>query len=180
MRLFVGIPLAEVVRGELSALTARLKSKNDGLRWTAPQSWHITLEFLGNTGPEQYECVAARLGELHLPPVPIALEKVDLFARSGVLIVTVRVSPQLLQLRQRVSAAAGLCGFVPEKRPYQPHITLARSKERGPELIMLKAKIQRQPAFTSFVAGEFLLYESFLEAGSRYEIRQSFPLHGRS
>ena len=38
MRLFVGIPLAVAVRGELSGLAARLKSKDDGLRWTAPES----------------------------------------------------------------------------------------------------------------------------------------------
>jgi 2'-5' RNA ligase len=177
MRLFVGIPLAETVRAELSALTARLKSKNDRLRWTAPESWHITLEFLGNTGQEQHDCLVARLGELHLPPVPIALEKVDLFNRGGVLIVTVQVTPQLLQLQRRVSAVAGLCGFTPEARPYQPHITLARSKGRGQEHTELKAKIHRQPAFTSFTAREFILYESFLESsGSRYEIRRRFPL----
>jgi 2'-5' RNA ligase len=183
MRLFVGIPLAVAVRGELVALAARLKSRDDGLRWTAPESWHITLEFLGNTGPEQYECVAARLSELHLPSVPIALEKLDFFARAGILIVAVRPAPQLLLLQQRVSAAAGLCGFTPEARPYQPHITLARSKGKGrsQEPTELKAKIHRQPAFTSYLAEEFLLYESFLgAAGSRYEIRQRFPLQGRS
>jgi 2'-5' RNA ligase len=181
MRLFVGIPLAVAVRGELAALAARLKSRDDGLRWTAPESWHITLEFLGNTGAEQYECVAARLGELHLSSVPIALERLEFFARAGILIVAVRPAPQLLLLQQQVSAAAGLCGFTPEARPYQPHITLARSKGKGRELTELKAKIQRQPAFTSYLAEEFLLYESFLGlAGSRYEIRQRFPLQGRS
>ena len=181
MRLFVGIPLAVAVRGELSALAARLRSKDDGLRWTAPESWHITLEFLGNTGPEQHECVAARLGELHLPSVPIALERLEFFARAGILIVAVRPAPQLLLLQQRVSAAAGFCGFTPEARPYQPHITLARSKGKGRELIELKAKIQRQPAFTSYLAEEFLLYESFLgPTGSRYEVRKRFPLQGRS
>ena len=177
MRLFIGIPLAVAVRGELSALAARLRSRDDGLRWTAPESWHITLEFLGNTGPEQYECVSARLGELHLRSVPIALERLEFFARAGILIVAVRLAPQLLLLQQQVSAAAALCGFTPEARPYQPHITLARSKGKGRELTELKAKIQRQPAFSSYVAEEFFLYESFLGAtGSRYEIRKRFPL----
>jgi 2'-5' RNA ligase len=183
MRLFIGIPLAVAVRGELSALAAGLKSRDDGLRWTAPESWHITLEFLGNTGPEQYECVAARLGELHLPSVPIALERLEFFARAGILIVAVRPAPQLLLLQQRVSAAAGLCGFTPETRPYQPHITLARSKGKGrsQESTEQKIKIHRQPAFTSYLAEEFLLYESFLgAAGSCYEVRKHFPLQGRS
>ncbi len=43
MRLFIGIPLAAEVVKELAALTARLKSPQDGLRWSAEAGWHITL-----------------------------------------------------------------------------------------------------------------------------------------
>ena len=127
--------------------------------------------------------MAARLGELHLSSVPIALERLEFFARAGILIVAVRLAPQLLLLQQQVSAAAALCGFTPETRPYQAHITLARSKGKGrsQEPTQLKAKIQRQPAFTSYLAEEFLLYESFLGAtGSRYEVRRRFPLITRN
>lgn len=178
MRLFVGIPLAAAVIDELSAISARLRSSGDGLRWTAPESWHITLQFLGNTGPEQYECIVAELCKPHLPPVPIRLEELGCFDRTGVFFASVRVSPELLLLQQRVTAATAPCGFASEARPFQPHITLARSKGKG--LSQLKVKIGRQPKFTGFVAGEFLLYESFLgAAGSRYEIRERFPLDGR-
>ena len=182
MRLFVGIPLAAAVIDELSATSARLRSAGDGLRWTAPESWHITLQFLGNTSPEQYECIVARLKELHLPPVPIRLDELSCFDRAGVFFAGVRVSPELLLLQERVTAATAPCGFASEARPYQPHITLARSKGNGQRngLSKLKARIRHQPSFTSFVAGDFLLYESFLgPSGSRYEIRARFPLDGR-
>ena len=69
MRLFVGVPLADEVIEELSAVSMRLHSSEDGLRWSAPESWHITLQFLGNTS--EYECIVARLGELSLPPTKI-------------------------------------------------------------------------------------------------------------
>lgn len=182
MRLFIGIPLPAGVIDELRAVSARLQPGASGLRWTAPASWHVTLQFLGNTSPEQYECVVARLRKLHLPPVCIGLEGLGLFDRSGVLIVTVRPTPELLLLQERVTAATAFCGFVPEARPYQPHITLARGKGRGQRqgLDGLKAQISRPPKFTRFAAGEFLLYESFLgPGGSRYEIRERFPLDGR-
>jgi len=182
MRLFVGIPLATSVIDELAKVSMRLRSGGDGLRWTACESWHITLQFLGNTDSEQYECLVTRLHEIRLTPVPIRLEKLDCFERSGVFIAGVRVSPELLLLHQRVSQATELCGFVAERRSYQPHITLARSKRNGPGrgLRELKARVQNQPGFTSFVAGEFVLYESFLETGgSRYEIRERFRLDGR-
>src|SRR6516165_1711356 len=73
MRLFVGIALAPDVTGELTRLTARLRRNDDGLRWSAAESWHVTLEFLGAAEREQYECVCARLREIHRPPVPIRL-----------------------------------------------------------------------------------------------------------
>lgn len=179
MRLFVGIPLAAAVIDELSAATLRLRSGTDKLRWTTPESWHITLQFLGNTSPEKYRCIVASLKKLHLPPVPISLEELGLFDRAGVLFAGVGVSPELLLLEQRVIAATALCGFASETRPYQPHITLARTKDRGRQhgLNELKARIRRPPSFTSFVAHEFLLYESFLGAGgSRYEIRERLSL----
>ncbi len=71
MRLFVGIPLADAVARELAAVVGRLRSSesaalrgSDGLRWTEPESWHITLQFLGNSTAEQLECLKARLGEV--------------------------------------------------------------------------------------------------------------------
>ena len=180
MRLFVGIPLAAAVIDELRAASTRLQSAGDGLRWTTPESWHVTLQFLGNTGPEQYACVVARLHALHAPPVPVRLEELGCFDRAGILIASVRLTPELLLLQERVTASTQPCGFVPEARPYQPHITLARGKGRQHNLDELKAKIRRSTNFTRFVTHEFLLYESFLSpAGSRYEIRERFPLDGR-
>jgi 2'-5' RNA ligase len=178
MRLFIGIPLAAAVIEELRSASTRLRSKADGLRWTAPESWHVTLQFLGNTSPEQFACVVASLRALHAPPVPVCLEELGCFDRAGILIASVRLTPELLLLQERVTTATQLCGFVPETRPFQPHITLALSKGHH-NLGNLRAKIRRPINFTRFVAHEFLLYESFLSpAGSHYEIRERFPLDG--
>jgi 2'-5' RNA ligase len=142
----------------------------------------ITLQFLGSTTPQQYECVTAGLRELHQPPVSIAFGAIGTFDRAGVLFVDVRVSPQLVALQQAVTAATAPCGFVPETRPYHPHITLARRKGKGggEELRNLKLQIGRQPDLSSFTAESFLLYESIpTPEGSRYEVRERFSLRGR-
>jgi 2'-5' RNA ligase len=181
MRLFIGIPLAAAVIDELRSASARLRSNADGLRWTAPQSWHVTLQFLGNTSPDQLACIVPRLRVLQSPPVPLCLEALDCFERAGVLIACIRPAPALLMLQQRVTASTQPCGFLPETRPFQPHITLARGKGPMRDLSQLKTQLRRPSNFTRFVAREFLLYESFLSpAGSRYEIRQRFPFAGGS
>jgi 2'-5' RNA ligase len=179
MRLFIGIPLADSAARELSAVSARLHEKDDGLRWSAPESWHVTLQFLGNSRQEQYSCVAERLRELRSPPVSVQLESLGFFDRAGVFFAGVRLTPELTELQQQVLAATAPCGFPAEAREYHPHITQARSKgkEGRHGIQRLRNEIQRQPAFAAMDAREFLLYESFTEAsGSRYEVRERFPL----
>ena len=179
MRLFVAIPLGAAVVDELSAIRTRLQSREDGLRWAAAESWHVTLQFLGKTNEEQYECVVARLREVRSAPTPIALEGLGFFERAGGFFAGVRPTPEVVRLQQRVTAATELCGFVPEARSFNPHITLARIKGRARRngLNALRSKLHGQPRFTRFVAKEFLLFESFPGSeGSRYEIRERFAL----
>ncbi len=181
MRLFIGIPLATESVRQLSALVTKLQTKPaTGIRWTSPESWHITLLFLGNTSAEQYKCVAERLHELRLPQLRIDIEAPDIFVRAHVFFASVRGTPQLLSTQQKVVEATEPCGFAIHGRPYQPHITLARTKESRDVLSDLKKQAQGQPPFQAFTAREFLLYESFLDsAGARYEVRDRFPLESR-
>jgi 2'-5' RNA ligase len=180
MRLFVAIPLASGIVDELASLCARLRPQAGELRWSTPETWHITLVFLGESTMEQYRCIAAGLGQLQCPALPIHLEEPGIFERAGVFHVGIGLNPTLLSLQQGVQTAAQTCGFRVEARRYQPHITLART--RNPlSLRKLQALPQIRPAFSSFVAHEFRIYESFLgPAGARHEIRDRFPLGGQA
>jgi 2'-5' RNA ligase len=185
VRLFIGIPLAAATARELTAAVNRLRSTahqpaaSGSLRWSAPESWHITLQFLGSSTTQQYECIASRLRAIRQPPVSSALGALGAFDRAGVLFVDVRVSPQLLALQQAVTAATAPCGFIPETRPSHPHITLARRKGKSGdrEFRHLQLQINPPPRFSSFIADSFVLYESIpTPQGSRYEIREQFTL----
>ncbi|MFZ0337233.1 MAG: RNA 2',3'-cyclic phosphodiesterase [Terracidiphilus sp.] len=181
MRLFVGIAPAGAVARELKNVVARLRSGDCGLRWSEPDSWHITLQFLGNATPVQYDCLMEQLGKVRSAPVPVELGALGCFDHAGALIVHVAATPGLTALAERVMAATSQCGFATETRPYHPHITLARAKGKGrdAELRALASRMRSQRAFTRFVAREFLLYESHLGAeGARYAVRGRFPLNG--
>src|ERR1700730_7523342 len=102
MRLFVGIPLTAAVIEELSATSMRLQSNADGLRWSAPESWHITLQFLGNT--PQYECIVSRLHDLRSPAFPIQLEGLGFFERAGVFFAGVKLTHEIEPMQRRVAA----------------------------------------------------------------------------
>jgi RNA 2',3'-cyclic 3'-phosphodiesterase len=175
MRLFIAIPLADATARELKELVARLQVSAPELRWSTPSTWHVTLQFLGNTAPEQFACLSMRLGQVRSAPVPIQLGETGCFDRAGVLFVDVAVTSALADLQKNVVAATARCGFIAEGRPFHPHITLAR--KAGSKLTKLIRQSGTRHAFTHFTASEFLLYESHLRSeGSRYEVRGRFPL----
>ncbi len=184
MRLFVGIPLAEGGIRELAAVVERARDvevagQSAALRWATPESWHITLQFLGNTTAQQLECLNVKLAEVREAQFSVQLGELGCFERAGVLFADVLVSPHLTALQRNVIAATSRCGFAAEARPFHPHITLVRTKSRtrGRELRALRDSVRRPPNFTSFLAREFLLYESHLGmGGSKYEVRMRVPL----
>ena len=179
MRLFIGIPLAQEVIDAIEMLVGSLRSGGDSLRWSSSESWHITLQFLGETSEEKSGCVVARLRNVRSQVVSVQLDGTGFFERAGVFFAGVSVSAEMLALEKRVLAVTATCGFVAENRPFRPHVTLARAKgaNRLNALRQLKQRVKGNVAFPAFTAAEFLLYEAFLgPAGSRYEIRARFPL----
>lgn len=153
-----------------------LQQDTDGLRWSAPESWHVTLQFLGNVSASQNDCLLNALRPVRRAPVSIRLGELGFFERVGIFHVAIDLNAELEALQREVTAATQPCGFEPEERAYRPHITLARNRGRTNAIRALKHRIRTAPQFTTFTAREFLLYESFLQpGGSRYEVRQRFP-----
>lgn len=177
MRLFLGIPLPALVVEELMRVSLRYRAAGDGLRWSAPESWHITLQFLGSVEAERLACIRQALHVLRHAPVSIAPGPLDIFDRAGVFFAGIDLTPGLESLQRHITAATLPCGFPPETRPYHPHVTLARSKAGAGALSLraLKERIRRSPVFTRFEASEYVLYESLPGPGSaRYEVRDRF------
>jgi 2'-5' RNA ligase len=179
MRLFVGIPLSAGVRAELTSALTPAISQVKGWRWASAESWHITLQFLGNTSQEKCEFLSAQLRDLQSLAVPTQLDRLGFFERAGIFHAGVSLCPELSALQRKVSDAATQSGFAPETRPYHPHITLARAKDRvrSRAVRTLRETLPESPEFSPFVAEEFFLFESFLgPTGARYEIRERFEL----
>ena len=123
------------------------------------------------------------LSTVRATPVPIRIEGLGFFDRAGVFWAGVALTPELLALQQLITAAMRSCGFIPEDRPYSPHITLARAKGRGGSkaLAPLKKALEKPPALNdktvsaSFTAHEFLLYLILPRTG-RLALRNPLPL----
>jgi 2'-5' RNA ligase len=182
MRLFVGLAVSEAVKESLEALTLRLRAKDDGLRWSTPEQWHVTLVFLGEVEDDARAKLVQALRGIRGAALKLRMERLGVFERSGILYAEVEVSEELLRLYETVAAAVRRCGLEVEERPYRAHITLARARNReGRKTIeRLRRAVESREQHrlrASWSAEEFLLYESQLSpGGSRYVVRERFAL----
>lgn len=179
MRLFVGLAIDESVKETLERLTLRLRTRDDGLRWSSREQWHVTLAFLGEVDDAGKARLAAELKQVRMEPLTLRVDQLGVFERAGILQAEVEVTPALLALYEAVSAAARRCGLAVEERPYRAHVTLARAKNRdGRKTIeRLRRGTDRQRLSASWRAEDFLLYESQSSPeGSQYVVLERFNL----
>jgi RNA 2',3'-cyclic 3'-phosphodiesterase len=138
VRLFLAINLPSDVRREIVAATAPVRDAAPELSWVDESKLHLTLKFLGEQSSETAAAVrdaTARVAAGHREIV-MRLSKVGAFPnfrRSRVVWLGVEPDPRLELLHHDVEVACQALGFEVEGRPFRPHLTLARVKQRLPE-----------------------------------------------
>jgi len=180
MRLFTALDLPAEVTANLRDLLQRLRPTAP-IPWSPPENLHITTKFIG-------EWPEARLGELKAALVPLAtrapfavrIHRLGFFpnARAPRVFWCGIEAPALAGLAEATDGATASLGIPREIRPFSPHLTLARIKDRGP-LDSLHQAIAGVAAadFGRFEARSFFLYLSQLRpSGSVYTKLAEFPL----
>ena len=137
-RLFVAVDLPATAIAELIRIQPR---PVEGMRLVDPAQMHLTLHFLGEA---DLELTKSSLRTISVPTFSLTLEGVGQFPSAGggsILWAGVRENPTLLRLHADVGLALAGQGFQPEARPYTPHMTLARSKQKvGEEVTTFLAR----------------------------------------
>jgi 2'-5' RNA ligase len=162
MRLFVALDLPWAVREQLAALSG---SGIPGARWVPPENYHMTLRFIGETRRDIARDIDDALLALNTRGFLLTLCGMGTFAKGGVssaLWVGVERNPALTHLRGKIETALQRCGLEPERRRFQPHVTLARLD--NPAETKVAAFVQAHNLFrTEPVAVEhFTLFSSLL------------------
>ncbi|HTQ58539.1 MAG TPA: RNA 2',3'-cyclic phosphodiesterase [Bryobacteraceae bacterium] len=181
MRLFTGLDLSPEVVAALETLLARLRP-TARIQWSPPANLHITTRFIGEWPAERLPELSAALGGLpRHPPIPVSIRHLGYFPNPHaprVFWAGVEAPADLAALAAETDAALERLGLAPERRPFSPHLTLARIRDRVP-LTALREAVAALPSldFGSFTAGRFFLYQSRLNAGgSVYTKLAEFPL----
>lgn len=176
-RLFVALDLPEELRRGIVAW-GNSELRDPALRVVAPESLHVTLAFLGYLPEKEIETLAQIVEAVGSPAPTIRLG--DPIAKPTLkrarIIALPLISPGTVALQAELEeklVAAHL--FKPEKRPFWPHVTVARVKSVGrgskrPMEVSMSPKKLAKPLLELKIKGiRARLYRSELNPrGARY------------
>lgn len=178
MRLFVAIPLPEPITDRLQQWAYAHKSEFTFRKWTYPQDYHITLQFLGDVEESRLPAIKSALEQIKAAPFAMSLNGAGVFGipdSPRVLWAAIDGNKKALHdLQAEVVLQMRTVGFVPEARPYSPHITLAR-KYAG-SLPFNKEFLHSAPKDQEWQVDRFVLMRTHMHETPMYEAIATFPL----
>jgi 2'-5' RNA ligase len=184
MRLFLAINLPTAVIAEIDQQVGPLRDAAPGLRWIAPEKWHLTVRFIGEQPLERVAQIreAIDAATQHHAEAPLVLSGVGAFPnfrRARVVWLGVAPDPKLEMLHHDIETACVALGMEAEGRAFRPHVTLARVPEGTPESILRAlSRAARAVRYSDIIdAGSVDLMASELAPdGPRYRTLHSSPL----
>ena len=167
-RIFIGIPVDEPAQRQINELLIPVKRTYTNIRWVPQQNRHLTLSFLGDRPASVIENLVRSMHR--------AYQKVSAFqsgsatlcrfpgSTGNIVALVLKDDKNLAHLYQITQDFLVENGFVRERNPFRPHITLGRIRKNP----LLKIRFDQQTDI-NLQANKIVLYQSTLTpSGSDY------------
>jgi 2'-5' RNA ligase len=185
LRLFWAFNVSEAQKRSIEKAVQGLRLQIPQARWTARESWHVTVKFLGSVEEDRLDEVirtgrkaaaASKSFETHLTDLGVFPTP----RRARVIWVGLADDGgRAAALSGEMDRVYAKRGFRKEGRAFQPHLTLARLRPPAPVKEALEAA--GPPGFDAspFEVKEVVLYRSHLSpSGASYEAMETLSLGG--
>ena len=171
VRIFFALWPDEKVRRDIVDLFTDFDLDPARSRTLSPGNIHMTLHFIGNSSFAEMKCLQRQAGEVAGDSFGVDLDCQGYFSKPKVLWIGCSHAPSALpDLQARLGQQLLYCGFTPEQRPFNPHVTIVRKLAVAPKHIEFEAirwKVDR-----------FVLVESTpITGGVQYQIIDEYPLN---
>jgi 2'-5' RNA ligase len=190
MRLFIGVELDDRVKAAAAEVAERLRQRLTRrvrlrARWIEPENLHITVWFIGELPDARVDQIAAALQtpKFTIPAFDLSLGGCGAFPPSGqprvFWIAVRRGAEELATLYGDIGERLKPLGFLPERRDYTAHLTIARVKEAGAGSSRgVRSILEELPADCgiSRVAALTLFRSRLSPRGAAYEPQLRVPL----
>ncbi|MFV0421855.1 RNA 2',3'-cyclic phosphodiesterase [Oleidesulfovibrio sp.] len=149
VRLFAGIAMPEKYKQLLADLQRRMKHhiirppctglNMPAISWACAETWHLTLRFIGNIPTQNVQSIIDNCHTISWKPFTITPGAGGTFPSLHTKTPTPSVlwlalkqgEHEVSALAKSVNQALQPIGIVPEKRSYQPHLTVARIRRNN-------------------------------------------------
>jgi 2'-5' RNA ligase len=172
-RLFTGLELPPDVTQDL----AIMKGGIEGARWIEPDSYHITLRFVGDI-PERaaHELTMELQRVVAMPAFSLTLAGMGIFGskKPHSLYVKVADSADLCRLQSMHERVCQSLGLPPEQRKFIPHVTLARLRSAIPGQAQAYASAHNLYRSREFEVDQFVLFSARASRGGGPYGREEF------
>lgn len=173
MRTFIAVEIDASIKEKLARVQELGLVKGGSVRWVRPNRMHLTLKFLGEIEPSSVPLVtqAVQNASREVEPFEVEFRNLGFFpnrTRPRVFWAGIHDARKSLEILYRSLEMELLnLGFEREARPFRPHLTLARFKDRVKGDIDLKER--ENEFFGAQIVKEIVLIKS--------ELRPQGPLY---
>jgi 2'-5' RNA ligase len=132
IRSFIAVKIPPEAAEVIGAAQVRLRAAGGDVKWVEPESFHITLKFLGGVERERLMEVWRATTEAldGSAAFTMRFRGIGAFPNAGRARVVwagiVEGADELTEMAARVEAACATHGFERERRPFRAHVTLGR------------------------------------------------------
>ncbi len=184
VRTFIAIPLSPEIQKTITLIQDNLKSLDCNVKWVNPLNIHLTLKFLGEVKLTTLGKITKTLEECFSESRPICVELTCLDAfpnRKDPRILWVGLNDNdknIAQLVSRLEDKCGKIGLKKEIKPFNPHITIGRTRSSKNFDTLLKALTNCEALDgPTQKADKVILYKSTpTSCGPIYEALKEFDL----
>ncbi len=181
LRLFVAAEVPDDVKRSVATAIEPWRQTFPEARWIPPESWHITLRFLGPTERGLLAWIEETIGAITSAHEPVQAQLANLGAfptagQASILWAGVDDPEDRLAALVADLEAALVREFRADVRRFHPHLTVARSE---PPLRLPDRFVETRCTSAPFGIDRLVLYRSHLQRPRpRYEALRFFPLGG--
>ncbi len=178
---FFAVPLPTTLKQKIHSSLVDLKEESFFKKWVHEEDYHITLAFLGDA-PEEKLDKAKSIVKKAMESFPTFIITTSNFGTFGkrdsprIFWLGLEQSTQLADLQKLVYNACMEAGFSLDKKPFNPHITVARKWNKD-EAFTSKwlESFQPEQSLTIDVT-EIVLFQTHLNKTPKYEPIYTIPL----
>ncbi len=170
-RLFFALWPDDKIRQAINQLTQPTMQGIAG-KIISPEKWHITLAFLGHIDKPTKACMQQVAATVQANRFELSLDQLGHWPKSRILwLGTRQTSKVLVDLVTNLTTGLQHCGYHPDPRPFQVHLTLMRKVNK------IK-KIQKSVTPIQWAVKDFCLVRSTIDMrGTYYQVIEHWLLN---